>query len=190
MPIARIGYGTDFILKDQGVGIGTDTAGVKLEVGGTTKANYNITGIASLTNYAGFAAAEQNIAGVTTVTGEHSTLGDIVVGVGSVLNVSTGATVCTGSVESISITGHFAPPCGGIEDRQECPVEGTVRFNKDLNTLEFYNGVDWRQFTVNGSSGRGFAMGGGTPGGVDINQYVNITTFGNSFRCFAWINFS
>ena len=52
MPIARIGYGTDFILKDQGVGIGTDTAGVKLEVGGTTKANYNITGIASLTNYA------------------------------------------------------------------------------------------------------------------------------------------
>ena len=28
MPIARIGYGTDFILKDQGVGIGTDTAGV------------------------------------------------------------------------------------------------------------------------------------------------------------------
>ena len=26
----------------------------------------------------------------------------------------------------------------------------------------------------------GFAMGGGTPGGVDINQYVNITTFGNS----------
>ena len=137
MPIARIGYGTDFILKDQGVGIATDTAGVKLEVGGTTKANYNITGIASLSNYAGFAAAEQNIAGVTTVSGEHSTLGDIVVGVGSVLHVSTGATVCVGSVESISITGHFAPPCGGIEDREECPVEGTVRFNKDLNTLEF-----------------------------------------------------
>jgi hypothetical protein len=110
MPIARIGYGTDFILKDQGVGIATDTADIKLKVGGTTKANYNITGIASLTNYAGFSAAEQNIAGVTTVTGEHSTLGDIVVGVGSVLNVSTGATVCTGSVESISITGHFAPP--------------------------------------------------------------------------------
>ena len=43
MPIARIGYGTDFILKDQGVGIGTDTTDVKLEVGGTTKANYNIT---------------------------------------------------------------------------------------------------------------------------------------------------
>ena len=182
MPIARIGYGTDFILKDQGVGIGTDTAGVKLEVGGTTKANYNITGIASLANYAGFSAAEQNISGVTTVTGEHSTLGDIVVGVGSVLHVSTGATVCTGSVESISITGHFAPPCGGVEDRQECPVEGTVRFNKDLNTLEFYNGVDWRQFTVSGRSGRSVVGGGVAPGSAYTSnlQTFNISTLGNA----------
>lgn len=184
MPIARIGYGTDFILENQGVGIATDTTGVKLEVGGTTKANYNITGIASLTNYAGFANAEQNITGVTTVTGEHSTLGDIVVEVGSVLNVSTGATVCTGSVESISITGHFAPPCGGIEDREECPVEGTVRFNKDLNTLEFYNGVDWRQFTVNGASGRCLMMGGGGPATAHLKDitYVNIHTTGNSIN--------
>ena len=183
MPIARIGYSTDFILKDQGVGIGTDTAGVKLEVGGTTKANYNITGIASLTNYAGFAAAEQNIAGVTTVTGEHSTLGDIVVGVGSVLHVSTGATVCVGSVESVSVTGHFAPPCGSIEDRQECPVEGTVRFNKDLNTLEFYNGVDWRQFTVSGQRGRGVYVGGSNyPVGPlsSTIDYIEIATQGNA----------
>ena len=183
MPIARIGYSTDFILKDQGVGIGTDTAGVKLEVGGTTKANYNITGIASLTNYAGFAAAEQNIVGIRTVTGEHSTLGDIVVGVGSVLHVSTGATVCTGSVESISITGHFSPPCGGVEDRQECPVKGTVRFNKDLNTLEFYNGVDWRQFTVSGQRGRGVYVGGSNyPVGPlsSTIDYIEIATQGNA----------
>ena len=183
MPIARIGYGTDFILKDQGVGIATDTADIKLKVGGTTKANYNITGIASLTNYAGFSAAEQNIAGVTTVTGEHSTLGDIVVGVGSVLNVSIGATVCTGSVESISITGHFAPPCGGVQDRQECPVEGTVRFNKDLNTLEFYNGFEWRQFTVNGASGRAVTGGGySTPDNTFYYnlEYFNISSGGNS----------
>jgi hypothetical protein len=182
MPIARIGYGTDFILKDQGVGIATDTADIKLKVGGTTKANYNITGIASLTNYAGFSAAEQNIAGVTTVTGEHSTLGDIVVGVGSVLNVSTGATVCTGSVESISITGHFAPPCGGVQDRQECPVEGTVRFNKDLNTLEFYNGVEWRQFTISGKRGRGIYCGGTTTGSDHIsnNEFIEIATQGNA----------
>ena len=160
MPIARIGYGTDFILKDQGVGIGTDTTGVKLKVGGTTKANYNITGIASLTNYAGFAAADQSIDGTVTLTGEHSTLGDIVVGIGSTFIVSVGATVDVGTVPSVSIRTHFSPPTGGVEERPEVPVEGTVRFNKDLNTLEFYNGVDWRQFTVSGASTRAVVGGG------------------------------
>ena len=40
MPIARIGYGTDFILENQGVGIATDTTDIKLVIGneGTTKA--------------------------------------------------------------------------------------------------------------------------------------------------------
>ena len=182
MPIARIGYGTDFILKNQGVGVATDTTDVKLEVGGTTKANYNISGIASLSNYAGFANAEQNIAGVTTVTGEHSTLGDIVVGVGSVLHVSTGATVDVGTVPSVSIGTHFSPPTGDINDRPEVPVEGTVRFNKDLNTLEFYNGVEWRQFTVSGASGRGLFGGGvsASPNNDSRIELVNMMTGGNS----------
>jgi len=35
-----------------------------------------------------------------------------------------------------------------------------VRFNDDLNTLEFYNGIEWRQFTVSGASGRGITGGG------------------------------
>tara|TARA_Y100001970_G_scaffold291149_1_gene427247 strand:+ start:615 stop:1976 length:1362 start_codon:yes stop_codon:yes gene_type:complete len=176
MPIARIGYGTDFILKNQGVGVATDTTDVKLEVGGTTKANYNITGIASLTNYAGFAAAEQSIDGTVTLTGEHSTLGDIVVGLGSTAIISTGATVCTGTVESISLTDHFSPPCGYVDDRPECPVEGTVRFNKDLNTLEFYNGVEWRQFTVNGASGRGVLGPSPSPAGGGAPT-ANLSTF-------------
>ena len=163
MPIARIGYGTDFILENQAVGVGsaypyTHTDGVKLEVGGTTKANYNITGIASLTNYAGFANAEQSIDGTITLTGEHSTLGDIVVGIGSTFTVSVGATVDVGTVPSVSIGTHFSPPVGDINHRPEVPVEGTVRFNRDLNLLEFYNGFEWRQFTVNGSRGRGIYL--------------------------------
>ena len=177
MPIARIGYGTDFILKDQGVGIATDTADIKLKVGGTTKANYNISGIASLTNYAGFAAAEQSIDGTITLTGEHSTLGDIVVGIGSTFIVSSGSTVEVGTVPSVSIGTHFSPPCGGINDRPEVPVEGTVRFNKDLNTLEFYNGVDWRQFTVSGASGRAVIGGGNhsTDFTTDISYFSTVT---------------
>ena len=182
MPIARIGYGTDFILKNQGVGVATDTTDVKLEVGGTTKANYNISGIASLANYAGFAAAEQSIDGTLTLTGEHSTLGDIVVGIGSTFIVSSGSTVEVGTVPSVSIGTHFSPPTGGVEERPEVPVEGTVRFNKDLNTLEFYNGVDWRQFTVSGRSGRGILAGGYKGPANDESNIgvINIASAGNA----------
>ena len=184
MPIARIGYGTDFILKNQGVGVATDTTDVKLEVGGTTKANYNISGIASLANYAGFAAAEQSIDGTLTLTGEHSTLGDIVVGIGSTFIVSSGSTVEVGTVPSVSIGTHFSPPTGGVEERPEVPVEGTVRFNRDLNTLEFYNGVDWRQFTVSGASGRCLRMGGSSSNTEHASsiEYVNINTKGNGIN--------
>jgi len=183
MPIARIGYGTDFILKNQGVGVATDTTDVKLEVGGTTKANYNISGIASLSNYAGFAAAEQSIDVTVTLTGEHSTLGDIVVGIGSTFIVSSGSTVEVGTVPSVSIGTHFSPPTGDINDRPEVPVEGTVRFNKDLNTLEFYNGVEWRQFTVSSRSGRAVVAGGNDPTSPNFTssiQTFNISTFGNA----------
>ena len=181
MPIARIGYGTDFILKNQGVGVATDTTDVKLEVGGTTKANYNISGIASLTNYAGFAAAEQSIDGTITLTGEHSTLGDIVVGIGSTFIVSSGSTVEVGTVPSVSIGTHFSPPKGDINDRPEVPVEGTVRFNRDLNTLEFYNGVDWRQFTVYGSGGDRAIIGNGSfPSPGNIIWKLNISSKGNT----------
>ena len=183
MPIARIGYGTDFILKDQGVGIATDTADIKLKVGGTTKANYNITGIASLTNYAGFAAADQSIDGTVTLTGEHSTLGDIVVGLGSTSIISSGSTVEVGTVPSVSIGTHFSLPIGDINDRPEVPVEGTVRFNEDLNTLEFYNGVEWRQFTFSGARGRGVFAGGysGTIASITKQiDYFDITTGGTA----------
>ena len=179
MPIARIGYGTDFILENQAVGVSTDTSDrTGLYVGGTTKSNYNISGIASLSNYAGFAAAEQSIDGTLTLTGEHSALGDIVVGIGSTFIISSGSTVEVGTVPSVSIGTHFSPPTGGVEERPEVPVEGTVRFNRDLNTLEFYNGVDWRQFVVNGASGRATIAGGASPGYA--LEYFNISTLGNS----------
>ena len=116
MPIARIGYGTDFILENQAVGVATDTSDrTGLYVGGTTKANYNISGIASLTNYAGFVGRDQNIDGTVTLTGEYGTLGDIVVGIGSTFIVSSGSTVEVGTVPSVSIGTHFSPPTGNME---------------------------------------------------------------------------
>ena len=33
--------------------------------------------------------------------------------------------VCAGSLEQVSVTGHFSVPCGTINERQETPIEGT-----------------------------------------------------------------
>ena len=191
MATYRIGIGTDFKLNG-GVGIGTDTAPSgfgDLKVGGTLKTeDLDVIGVSTFTRYAGFAADDININNRdVTLTGEHQTTGDIVVGVNSTFTVSTGATVCVGTVESISLTDHFSPPCGGTEERGDSFIEGTVRFNKDLNTLEFYNGVDWRQFTVSGSGGSRCIIAGGygdqqnTPQGQRKEiQYFNTATLGNS----------
>ena len=89
--------------------------------------------------------------------------------------------VCAGSLEQVSVTGHFSVPNGGINDRQETPIEGTVRFNTDLNTLEFFNGNEWRQFTYNqGKSGRAVFGKGGNPNSLQPYQYLNINTRGRS----------
>ena len=88
--------------------------------------------------------------------------------------------VCLGALEELSVIDHFSVPCGGSNDRQSF-IEGTIRFNDDLNTLEFFNGNEWRQFTYNqGQSGR-MVIGGGTDGSAsNVIQYLNINTFGNS----------
>ena len=161
MATYRVGIGS-FNLKDGAVGLGTESTGLRnLKVEGTVKTtDLDVTGVSTFTRYAGFAADDININRDTSLTGEHSTLGDIVVGLNSTFTVSTGATVTNATVESVSIGPHFSPPTGGVEDRPEVPVEGTVRFNEDSNTLEFYNGVDWRQFTVSGARGRQVTMSG------------------------------
>ncbi len=98
--------------------------------------------------------------------------------------------VCAGSLEQVSVTGHFSVPTGGSNDRQQTPVEGTVRFNTDIGTLEFFNGNEWRQFVVSGGSGRSlFAGGRGNPGGgnidythvksMQVNTLGSVTGFGD-----------
>jgi hypothetical protein len=57
-----------------------------------------------------------------------------------------------------------------------------VRFNDDLNTLEFYNGIEWRQFTVSGASGRAVFGGGLTPSVNKSLEYINISSEGNAIN--------
>ena len=232
MPSFRIGYGSDFTIDSNGVGIGTTFAasGTKLDVVGTLKGDFNITGVTTLTAYGGFVAQNQHInkpaaigfgtVGVGThqqyyeTTTEFTDLGgvhhgddqrfntlseDLVIDDGQILNItntnmvglttigeqdphSHSSYVCAGSLEQVSVTGHFSVPNGGSNDRKDNPIEGTVRFNTDLNTLEFFNGNEWRQFTYNqGQSGRAIFSGGADDSSdLQVIDYYNIHTTGNA----------
>ena len=232
MPSFRIGYGSDFTIDSNGVGIGTTFAasGTKLDVVGTLKGDFNITGVTTLTAYGGFVAQNQHInkpaaigfgtVGVGThqqyyeTTTEFTDLGgvhhgddqrfntlseDLVIDDGQILNItntdmvglttigeqdphSHSSYVCAGSLEQVSVTGHFSVPNGGINDRKNNPIEGTVRFNTDLATLEFFNGNEWRQFTYNqGQSGRAIFSGGADDSSdLQVIDYYNIHTTGNA----------
>ncbi len=192
MATFRVGVGS-FNIQDGAVGFGTDTDGLgNLKVKGVTKTTGSIvSGASTLTRYSGFAADNINQLENITLTSEVGTIGDIVVGVGTSVIISSASTVTVGTVESVSIGTHFSPPVGGIEDRGDNFIEGTMRYNTDLNTMEFYNGNEWRQFTYQSdiksspsSRGRGILAGGYDPVASASNQdhigFINIASEGNA----------
>jgi len=226
----RVGFSSDWNIKGNNVGFGTTNPTASLHVVDTLKADFNITGVATLTAYGGFVAQNQHVTkpskigiatvglgtfqqyyetetGFTDLGGVHhgddqyfKTLSeDLVIDDGQILNITdtemVGVTnigeqdphshssyVCAGSLEQVSVTGHFSVPNGGSNDRKDNPIEGTVRFNTDLNTLEFFNGNEWRQFTYNqGQSGRAIFSGGhANPADLQVIDYYNIHTTGNA----------
>ena len=187
MATFRVGIGS-FNIKDGAVGFGTDTDGLgNLKVKGVTKTTGSIvSGASTLTRYSGFAADNINQLENVTLTSEVGTIGDIVVGVGTSVIISSGSTVTVGTVESVSIGTHFSPPTGGIEERGQDFVEGMMRFNTDLNTMEFYNGTEWRQFTYiadiqnsPSSRGRGVIGGGRSPNHTTSMEFIQFHTLGN-----------
>ena len=145
--------------------VGLGTAGAAIGVGSTQVANQYYETETGFTDLGGVHHGDDQY---------FNTLSeDLVIDDGQILNITNtdmvGVTtigeydphnhssyVCAGSLEQVSVTDHFSVPNGGTNDRQLTPIEGTVRFNTDLNTLEFFNGNEWRQFTYNqGQSGRG-----------------------------------
>ena len=191
MATFRVGVGS-FNIQDGAVGFGTDTDGLgNLRVKGVTKTTGSIvSGASTLTRYSGFAADNINQLENITLTSEVGTIGDIVVGVGTSVIISSGSTVTVGTVESVSIGTHFSPPKGGIEERGDNFIEGMMRFNTDLNTMEFYNGNEWRQFNYQSditsspsSRGRALLSGGDNlDGGSGLSriEFCNIHTLGNT----------
>ena len=65
MASIRIGFSSDFVLKNGVVGLGTtvgSTTDGKLELdNGTLRADFSVTGVATLTAYGGFVAQKQHV---------------------------------------------------------------------------------------------------------------------------------
>ena len=65
------------------------------------------------------------------------------------------------------------------------PPAGSIRFNTDSSKMEIYNGDKWWEIdstspTEQTGGTRGLLMGGNNPGLVDIIEYIQINTTGNS----------
>ena len=193
MATFRVGVGS-FNINDGSVGIGTEGSGHgNLKVEGTIKStNIDVLGVSTFTRYSGFNADNVSVSNRDlTLSGEYSTTGDIVVEDGASLTVGLGSTACVGSVECISVKHHFSVPVGDTAQRNETSGygEGTIRYNRDFETMEFFNGSEWRQFNYqtdvqHSPSGRGRGLwAGGTPSSLQFAvDYVNIATRGNTIN--------
>ena len=189
MATYRIGIGS-FNLKDGAVGIGTESTGLgNLKVEGTIKTTDLDVGVSTFTRYSGFEAEQTNIIRDQTLSGEYSTTGDIVVDTGNTLTVGLGSTACIGSVECISVKHHFSVPVGNTAGRNKSSgyAEGTVRYNRDLGTMEFFNGNEWRQFTYiadikTNPQGRGRALfcGGDTTPSGSYTNHIDFCTISST----------
>ena len=193
--VRRIGFGTIFELENDVVGIGTDNPTHKLQALGNIRSeDATVIGVSSLTTYQGFTDKEARFGQVTTDKSQQlGTLSGEIVIDGNV-TVSS-ATTFTSGPQNLTVTDTFTLPSGDTNSRELKPTAGSLRFNQDFATLEFYTGNNWatvNTFTEmqNSSSnrGRGFFIGGFGPTNssrflsidvVNIQTQGDATTFGD-----------
>ena len=188
--VRRIGFGTIFELENDVVGIGTDNPTHKLQALGNIRSEAATDiGISTFSTYQGFTDKEARFTGgqIDNQSQSGSTSGEIVID-GDV-TVSS-ATTFTSGPQNLSVTDTFTLPSGDTNSRETKPTAGSLRFNQDFATLEFYTGNNWA--TVNtftemqnspSNRGRMLTMGGSTPSSpysiIDI-QSIQINTRGTS----------
>ena len=192
MPKLRIGFSTDFNLKNEQVGVGTDNPTARLDVRGNILAvNISDTGgISTISRYDGFLNPNLTLSERTTELsipnkGNLNTLSGEIVISGEV-TVEGDTPLAGGRLDSLTVTGKFDLPHGGTEDREETPEKGSTRFNEDLGQLEFYTGLEWRTVgSYDGSGrGRGVFVGGNNSSNNDVSsiEYIQISTLGNAIN--------
>jgi len=183
--LRRAGFGSVFEVENEKVGIGTTgTATNTLQVLENIKSSdAKIIGLSTLTTYQGFVDKEAKLGNtLIDVESQAGTLGEVVIE-GDV-TVSSASTF-TSSVNQLTLTDSFSVPTGNTDSRIHCQTAGSMRFNEDLGTLEFYTGDEWR--TVNsikdtGNRGRAMNMGGShrTTGNTGTIDYINVQSKGNA----------
>ena len=188
----RQGYLDDYTQNTSGnIGIGTTgTATNTVQVLGETKAsNAIVSGISSLVTYQGFIDDHTEFGNSNIdINSQSGTLGNIEICHGD-FNVSSASTLAS-SVNELTVTNSFSVPTGNTDSRIHCHTAGSMRFNEDLGTLEFYTGDQWRtvnSFADNGNRGRGI-FGGFGPSptsqaiySINIHSASNAVNFGDLF---------
>ena len=182
MANVRQGYLDDYSQNNDKVGIGTSISQEKLQiVGGLASKDLNITGIATITSTSGF--IERNLEYAENVdldAGDSATLsGEIIVGAGLTMTVGTAATASQGHIDSLKVYTMFQPPSGGTNQRP-LAKPGSLFYNFDFKTIEFFDGSNWRQVDNVVRRGRGVIGGGHSY--VSTIQYWEIATLGDALN--------
>ena len=184
----RIGFSTHFEVENELVGIGTDNpTNTKQVLGNIHASDAKAIGISTLTTYQGFLDKEARFGKSSIdINSQAGTLGEIVID-GDV-TVSSGSTLCS-SVDELTLTNSFSVPTGNTDSRIHCQTAGSMRFNEDFGTLEFYTGDEWRtvnSFKDTGNRGRGVFAGGRAANPDTSNHseidFFNIASQGNAQR--------
>ena len=135
----RFNYGDKFTQPvNNNVGIGSTIPTVKLDVaGGASAGSLRVSGIATLSSYQGFVNTKLSTTEDLIVEAGQSgsVSGEVVIGTGQTISVSTGATTGQGGIQSLKVYETFMPPVGGIEDRPTDVKPGMVYYNKDSRRL-------------------------------------------------------
>ena len=187
MATQRFNYNDKFRLNGKKVGISSASPEENLDVASGTLKGVDLqsnSGITTFSTYEGFLNKKTTYTGNVQIdTGESGTLsGEIVVGSGLTMTVGTGATSGQGDVECLKVFNVFNPPCGGTANRPAAATPGTLYYNKDFKTIEYWDGNFWRQVDNTTRSGRAVLAGGHSSPGADISTMtsVQIMTTGNA----------
>ena len=179
----RFNYGDKFTqTTDTNTGIGSTIPAGKLDVAGNTSAgSLRVSGIATLSSYQGFVNTKLTTTEDLIVEAGQSgsVSGEVVIGTGQTISVSTGATTGQGGIQSLKVYETFTPPVGGTADRPTDVKPGMVYYNRDFKTIEFWDGNFWKQVDNTTRSGRGITAGS-YPGEEQSMDFINIATKGNS----------